>query len=65
MLTLLPGCSLGPGGELLERIMHKEQYSEQDAASAVRQMLEALQLCHSKGVVHRDVKPENFLLAER
>jgi calcium-dependent protein kinase len=64
MLTVRP-CCLPPGGELLGRIMHKTQHSEQDAATAVRQMLEAVQLCHSRGVVHRDIRPENFLLAER
>ena len=29
-----------------------------------RQMLLALQYCHSKGVCHRDLRLENFLLAE-
>lgn len=49
------------GGELFERIVEKGQYSEQDAAQAVRDILSALQYLHSHGIVHRDIKPENLL----
>lgn len=49
------------GGELFERIAGRGQYTEKDAAAAVRQVLGALQYLHSHGVVHRDLKPENLL----
>ncbi|CAK9203551.1 unnamed protein product [Sphagnum jensenii] len=51
------------GGELLDRILAKKdsRYSEKDAARIVRQMLNVAARCHLNGVVHRDMKPENFL----
>ncbi|KAL3687151.1 hypothetical protein R1sor_013460 [Riccia sorocarpa] len=51
------------GGELLDRILQKKdsRYSEKDAAKIVRQMLKVAARCHLNGVVHRDMKPENFL----
>lgn len=51
------------GGELLDRILSKKdsRYSEKDAAGIVRQMLRVAARCHLHGVVHRDMKPENFL----
>lgn len=49
------------GGELFERIVEKGQYSEHDAAQAVRDILSALQYLHSHGIAHRDIKPENLL----
>ena len=54
-----------PGGELLDRIIHKGTYSERDAADAFRVMIKAVDLCHANNVVHRDIKPDNFLLRER
>ncbi|KAL8211174.1 hypothetical protein R6Q57_005611 [Mikania cordata] len=55
------------GGELLDRILGKKdsRYSEKDAALIVRQMLKVAAECHLHGLVHRDMKPENFLFKSR
>ncbi|KAI3808404.1 hypothetical protein L1987_24354 [Smallanthus sonchifolius] len=55
------------GGELLDRILGKKdsRYSEKDAAIVVRQMLKVAAECHLHGLVHRDMKPENFLFKSR
>lgn len=52
------------GGELFEEVMHRGRFSEKEAAETVRQLASALDCCHSKYVVHRDVKLENILLAK-
>jgi len=52
------------GGELFERIVEREQYSEEDAKEVMRQLLDAIGYIHSKNVVHRDLKPENLLLED-
>ncbi|XP_023764849.1 calcium-dependent protein kinase 28 [Lactuca sativa] len=55
------------GGELLDRILGKKdsRYSEKDAAIVVRQMLKVAAECHLHGLVHRDMKPENFLFKSK
>ncbi|KAK8472942.1 hypothetical protein PHAVU_001G003300 [Phaseolus vulgaris] len=51
------------GGELFDRIIAKGHYSEREAATVARQIVNAVHVCHSMGVMHRDLRPENFLLA--
>eukprot|EP00928_Gymnodinium_smaydae_P068630 TRINITY_DN5180_c1_g1_i1.p1 TRINITY_DN5180_c1_g1~~TRINITY_DN5180_c1_g1_i1.p1 ORF type:complete len:540 (-),score=115.84 TRINITY_DN5180_c1_g1_i1:96-1715(-) len=49
------------GGELFDRVSERKRFSEEDAASATKQMLLAVNYIHSYGIVHRDLKLENFL----
>ncbi|CAJ2633971.1 unnamed protein product [Trifolium pratense] len=51
------------GGQLFDRIIAKGKYSERDAASICRQIVNIVHICHFKGVMHRDLKPENLLLS--
>ncbi|XVF63629.1 hypothetical protein PTKIN_Ptkin09bG0101900 [Pterospermum kingtungense] len=51
-----------PGGELFDRIIAKGSYSERQAASICRQIVFAVYTCHFKGVIHRNLKPENLVL---
>ena len=51
------------GGELFDRIISLGHYTEPDARALFRSMLEAVVYMHSQGVAHRDLKPDNFLLA--
>jgi calcium/calmodulin-dependent protein kinase I len=49
------------GGELFDRIVQKDHYSENEAKFAIRQVFEAIDYCHDHNIVHRDLKPENLL----
>ena len=37
--------------------------SSADVKAYLRMALEAIEFCHARWVVHRDVKPNNFLIA--
>lgn len=52
------------GGELFDRIVERQRYTEKDAAAAIRTILKVVAHCHSMNVMHRDLKPENFLLSD-
>ena len=49
------------GGELFEAITKRTHFNEQVAASIIKQILSAIAYCHSKSIVHRDLKTENFV----
>jgi serine/threonine protein kinase len=49
------------GGELFDKIVEIESYSETDAASLIKQVAAAVEHCHNNGIIHRDLKPENLL----
>lgn len=52
------------GGELFERILAEQNFSERQAARVMQQMLGAITYLHSNFVCHRDLKPENCLLLD-
>ncbi|RUS85394.1 hypothetical protein EGW08_006837, partial [Elysia chlorotica] len=53
------------GGELFEDIVAREFYSEADASRCIQQVLEGINSCHQHSIIHRDMKPENLLLASK
>lgn len=49
------------GGELLDRVVAQDHFSEMESARVISQILSAVDYIHAKGIVHRDIKPENVL----
>lgn len=49
------------GGELFERLSERGRFSENEACDVLRQMLMATAYLHSRRIVHRDLKLENFM----
>ncbi|XP_062217247.1 calcium-dependent protein kinase 13-like [Phragmites australis] len=52
-------------GELFNHIIQRGHYSERKAAELTRIIVRVVEACHSLGVMHWDLKPENFLLANK
>ncbi|CAD6185154.1 unnamed protein product [Caenorhabditis auriculariae] len=52
-------------GEIYDQILQRKKLSEDEARWKFWQMISAVEYCHKKGVVHRDLKSENLLLDEK
>jgi len=49
------------GGSLRERLLREKQLPIDEAIAIVAPIADALDFAHSRGLIHRDVKPENIL----
>ncbi|KAL6781282.1 hypothetical protein ACKKBG_A10510 [Auxenochlorella protothecoides x Auxenochlorella symbiontica] len=50
------------GGELFDLVVQNKAFSEQDAAKTIAAVLSMVSHCHARGILCRDLKPENWLL---
>ncbi|CAI5709651.1 unnamed protein product [Peronospora destructor] len=52
------------GSDLLERLLENGKMSQDQAAVVVRQLLSALEYCHTRNIFHRDLKLENVMITK-
>lgn len=53
------------GGDLIDRIIEKAHYTENDAKEVCKNLLEGVQHCHERRIANRNLKPENLLLVSK
>ncbi|KAJ2851375.1 serine/threonine protein kinase [Coemansia brasiliensis] len=56
---------LASDGELFDEIVSRQYLSEDDSRRVLLQLLLAIRHLHRMGIVHRDIKLENILLADK
>jgi serine/threonine protein kinase len=52
-------------GFTLKRYIKEKRFSMEDSLEVLRQVAGAIAYIHEKGVIHRDVKPENIMVMKR
>ncbi|GET92562.1 hypothetical protein, conserved [Leishmania tarentolae] len=55
---------LAEGGKLLDSILSKKYFAEDEARMYFQQLISAIDYCHRNGVAHKDLKAENLLLSD-
>ena len=53
------------GGPLLKHIQQRKTFTEREAGEVIKEVTEALNFLHGRGVAHRDLKPENILCEKK
>jgi len=52
------------GGDLFTKVVERHYYSEYEARYLAKCLLESIKYMHECGIAHRDLKPDNLLLAK-
>mmetsp|Transcript_2012 Transcript_2012/g.5431 ORF Transcript_2012/g.5431 Transcript_2012/m.5431 type:complete len:791 (-) Transcript_2012:683-3055(-) len=61
LILLLEFC---PGGDMFDQLYRHKKFSVQDVSIYIMQVLLPIEYMHKQGIVHRDLKLENILVAE-
>lgn len=61
LFVVTPLCE---GGDLMNFLLTEAEVAEEECKRLMREILQAVGHLHSKGLIHRDVKPENIMFDE-